>query len=870
MQTVWSRVAQARCICNCPSCLSTTNALTRRATTATARRIVRVGDVFTASLASLAAGLAFADSKKKDDRFRQWDKVIAGARATVEATEIQQRDRLAALMEKTQMVEHDVSAEQAVEDVEAWDTQESEEPDQSPPMPDNRTDTWLYILNRAREQYEMRKASGFQQWKGLPLGLLRNLSKTQLNELLSHERHLRRLYGGPDCDSLDDECPTTEKRLDPTTSKRLRILVWSVAKMGLNQTDTWLDVFNWAREQHKMREASGFQGWKGPPLSLLQNLSRADLTEFLSRKRHLGRFYGGPDCDSLVDEQSKHVLSMKKIRILECSVLKMVLRLLMLCEKKAPQPDESPSFSASPLLRELLKGEDVEARIEYNRACLRVLHAGRRHPIYYQEFESPPIPNYDCTAVEEYEQTNEMNQSLRRLLESMKHDMDLSDLMSKICYNLLTARTPPNTHTYNMLLVRFCVLEREDLVRTVLKSMRDAHIRPNEVTHATLLRHFTATGNRYEFLKYWMRMEGYEGGLALANPEHSTPWFVEERYRVFGRRYRKAAEKARMNGEVYESLIVGAMKFFGGQTAMHYYRNMISEGWTPSLGIALAILQDCCHRLDWTVGSAVLEQLEKTAEKINTLAYEWMLRLCQVCGQQEVFDQILLNGVRRDTLPAALMDLSDYAKPKDIIFLIESAKELQLRKAVGKPKELKKTATTLGHAVGDGGPSLENVFRDREDKDTRCHTVNQTNDVFKARLALQSRLHDISNKINHTALEVHRTLYMSQHLPSVKFWLSERVKHLEQELEQQANGVSHPAHSSAVEHDTIQSIEASRAEDGLDKNGKLTALPMIAGSSDQEAVYLLDQPPRDTNNSKWSNGNKPSLLPMTHSTAHPV
>lgn len=718
------------------------------------------------SISSLAAGLALADSMKKDGRRKQWDKVIEGARATVEATEIQQQKRLAALsddarrevLESTRSSGSDISTERAIKEVEAWDVQESEEQDHQDPIP-------------------------------------------------------------------------------------------------YDKNDTWLDVFDWAQEQHRLREASGFQDWKGLPLSLLQSLSSVQLNELLSNERLLRRFYGGPDCNSLVDEQSRFPLSMKKIRTLEWSVAKMVMKLLIYSSTNSLESQEDSSCPDNILLRGLFKDrETVQSKLDHTRERLRILHAERRSRPYYEEFEPPQIPNYDDTTIEEYEQTTEMNISLQKLLELMKPETNLNDLMSKICYNLLTARTPPNIHTYNMLLIRFCVLGKEDLVKAVLTSMRESHIRPNEITHATVLRHFTATGNRVGFVEYWRRIEGRHGGLALANPELDIHPVLQKRYRVFGSHYHKAAEKGRMNAQVYESLIVGALHFLGGQTAMHYYRSMISEGWSPSLGIFLAILQDCCHKLDWTLGQAILELLEKSAERMNTLTYEWMLRLCQCCGQQEFFDQILRSGIHCGALPVTMLDLPNHAKAGDVAILIERAKDLQPRKITG---PLEKMAARMSYRLGDKSPFLMgNVFH-FEDEDARRNTINRMNNRWKARVTLQNRLDSISTDIYYTVLEANHALYASKHLSSVKFWLSRQVKRLETELEQNVNDVADTLYSDTMRDEKIPRTHARALETG-DQSSNSVELPVIA-SSENEHVSHLPPPTRQPALVQWSPPNLPQI-----------
>lgn len=746
MQTIWSRVAQVRRLCNCPSCQLTTNGIARRATTATAQRTVHVGDVYTLSLSSLAAGLAFADSRRKDKRREQWDKVIREAKAAVEATEIQQQNRLAALSEarvealkKPSAAGYNAATERATKEVEAWNFQISEGQDHPVLIPNNGTDN--------------------------------------------------------------------------------------------HGTDTWLDVFEWAREQDKIREVCGFQDWKGPPLSLLRSLSWSQLNELLVNEWLLRRFYGGPDCDSVLDVPSPlHPYSTKKVRTLEWSVAKMVLKLLMygLKEdldvkedsdvKEESDVKEDSEFPTNSLLAILLDGETIHGKLDHMEQRLNTLHADLRSQAYYETFDRPQLPNYDDNTVEDYEQTTALTTSLRDLLMLMEKGMDSGDLISKICYNLLTARTPPNIHTYNMLLVHLCALEKNDPVKAVFISMRESHIRPNELTHATILRYFTTTGNKFGFLEYIERINGGGRGLALAIPNLSIHPMLRERYVMHERYYLKIFERGRMNGQVYESLIVGAMHFFGDQLAMHYYRNMISEGWSPSLEIFLAILQECYRRQNWADGIAVLEQLERTPEKLTTLVYEWMLRLCQCCGQQGFFDQILINGVQCGALPASMLDLPNHARSEDIAFLIDQAKGAN--GLLSRKVTIMRSAKRITFRLFDKSPFLlHNVFYDCKDQTMMRQTLTFMKRRWPAMRGLEKRLEIISTDIEYTILEVNHALYFWKHMSSTKFWLSRRVKHLDDHMQeanraaQEANRAVYASISDIMKHQKAQIIQASSSED---------------------------------------------------------
>jgi hypothetical protein len=76
MQALWSRAAQASS-CRCSSCLHGAATIGRRTTTAASRRRFKAGDLFTACYSTILATAAVADSKVKEDRRNEWDRLIA-------------------------------------------------------------------------------------------------------------------------------------------------------------------------------------------------------------------------------------------------------------------------------------------------------------------------------------------------------------------------------------------------------------------------------------------------------------------------------------------------------------------------------------------------------------------------------------------------------------------------------------------------------------------------------------------------------------------------------------------------------------------------------------------------------------------------
>ncbi|KAH7409248.1 hypothetical protein BKA64DRAFT_664478 [Cadophora sp. MPI-SDFR-AT-0126] len=81
MQVLWSRAAQARSSCSCRSCLHTATNIARRTTTAVGKRRVKISDVFTACYSTILATAAVADMRVKEERRKEWDRVIAEAKA---------------------------------------------------------------------------------------------------------------------------------------------------------------------------------------------------------------------------------------------------------------------------------------------------------------------------------------------------------------------------------------------------------------------------------------------------------------------------------------------------------------------------------------------------------------------------------------------------------------------------------------------------------------------------------------------------------------------------------------------------------------------------------------------------------------------
>ena len=608
MQTVWSRVAQAQSICNCSSCISATNALSRRVTTSTSRRRIRVGNVFTVLSSSVAATAALVDSRKKDARREHWDRIISKARAEVEEVDCQHEKRLESL---SYLADQESMNEESIINLNV-----RRDP---PPIrllgrtpwfqaPDIRSDTWGNVFEWASKEKHVRIASGFQDYRGFPLDLLQKLSSEQVEELLNDRVTLGRYYGGPDVLTVKEDPPQQS-----FSNRKFRTLEWSVAQMA------------WRLFLHSSSNRTATLDRPAVDLSR----SKTDTTfEGKSSDEPIGL---GQLCSKRanVPQMSDHLYE---------------------CNQHVAQNEER--------VRGLTPDKaDIHRMITNATEHLRSLQRLDEHEAEFHDLESPRFPRYGRVQEPSEEALDRagLRQYLRSLLRKMSPGDDPRPFLAKVCHHLLLCPTPPSIHTYNMLLSKFCELQNEALVLVVWDSMRNSYVRPNEATYSQLLHFFTVVDNQNQFQKLLRRMKGLDGGVAVAKPK-SINSLAMQRLRIRDKST-KVVEKARMNDKIYESLIVGALKFMGQQSAMHYYRDMIREGWDTNLNILHGILQDCCRKADWEGGLSTWHQIVQVAEKATQWTYYWMLRLCQICGKYDVFHQVLQEGADLDVLPAPMLRL---------------------------------------------------------------------------------------------------------------------------------------------------------------------------------------------------------------------
>ena len=390
----------------------------------------------------------------------------------------------------------------------------------------------------------------------------------------------------------------------------------------------WRDLLDWAAQEEKQRKLSGFDQWRGVPLETLQNLTGSQLEELSSDRNLFSQFYGGDKCSECTESAPSWTYSKKKLRSLEWSLLRLVIRLLSISTERLEDLETSHVRSKRTICKALSwKRERWKEALEDAQRRLEMLRAEDEYSDLYDNFPSPMAPQFIYSPCQREDELHTLNIKLQA--ELMALTSENSDDLSTVCSHLLILRVAPNVHTYNLLLVRFCQLRKCSLVHAVLDSMVESHVRPNEVTHATLLRFYANTNDARAFRKYRLKMGGWEQGLALADPGRKLNPISLSQFRMTPNG--KIYIKARMNEDVYASMIIGSLKLRERGIAKRFYEKMVREGWQPTVEILEAILKDCClGDRDIKSGLAVWELLlvlHDRGHQISLSAYESMIKL---------------------------------------------------------------------------------------------------------------------------------------------------------------------------------------------------------------------------------------------------
>ncbi|KAI4197981.1 MAG: hypothetical protein LQ350_005566 [Teloschistes chrysophthalmus] len=203
MQTLLIRLTRSRCFFKSSKRQFSSAALARPSVATPVR--VGADNLVAAFFATAAFTSAVVDSARKDAKKKEWARVIKEARRELHTLEAEQERRLSAL---EQTGHHDRGEEK--EDLTCV-----------------RQKTWEEILRWGNQELRERKELGFDNWRGVPLSLLRNASPEQIQDILdNHANHFFRFRGL-------DGFQVWNSVTWPLHIRKLKTIEWSIAKLVL-------------------------------------------------------------------------------------------------------------------------------------------------------------------------------------------------------------------------------------------------------------------------------------------------------------------------------------------------------------------------------------------------------------------------------------------------------------------------------------------------------------------------------------------------------------------------------------------------------------------------------------------------------------
>lgn len=350
----------------------------------------------------------------------------------------------------------------------------------------------------------------------------------------------------------------------------------------------------------------------------------------------------------------------KKLAIQELSVCLMVHRLL--AESKAHMASDDAFVSLSPHIRSvaLFTPEEVGTSIRRIRANITALETTP-----HEDWPEDPMtlrigtkfdaePDYVQDEDGDFHHiASQLNVAIKALFTEYHFKRESPEGMAlataKLCHNLLVSSAAPNLETFNILLTGFQKWECPSLTDIVIEALDNCKVRPNEITCAAILEHYTDTQRPDDFSHFVAKMRGAGSALMLARPTVNVN--AASQGRLVRTSEKKVLQKVYPTPLVFDALMRGVFAFAGFDRAMDIYYEMKADGWGLDARALSRLLDDCMHRGDWAGGLAVWEEIASIQGHIRqgmlTKVYGQFLALCSIAQKPVAFNTVLADVSKR-------------------------------------------------------------------------------------------------------------------------------------------------------------------------------------------------------------------------------
>ena len=243
------------------------------------------------------------------------------------------------------------------------------------------------------------------------------------------------------------------------------------------------------------------------------------------------------------------------------------------------------------------------------------------------------------------QERRKLNNALEALFEQAAPDRSNIDIiLAKICYNLLVSSSPPNIHTYDILIRSLTRLRLPDLAQVVVDSfLFDSKFMPTSKTVQLLLNHYSLQKDAAGFRAIVRRMRAVDGDMRIKKRRIDSlhkptvqEWALS---RKVLHRNGYLREKVSRDADIFDCLINGFLELDRLRCAVRYLRAALREGVQLSSKTLCRIALACTKGLDCEAGLLVLQALLGQWEGglTSTVIYSGparfaMHRLFSLCG----------------------------------------------------------------------------------------------------------------------------------------------------------------------------------------------------------------------------------------------
>ena len=250
-------------------------------------------------------------------------------------------------------------------------------------------------------------------------------------------------------------------------------------------------------------------------------------------------------------------------------------------------------------------------------------------------------------------QTRRLNRSLSELFDLYtKEEISKPALLAQIARNLSYSSAPPDVNTFSTLFFGLSRAHENRLFKSLLNGFRRCSMRPNELSHISILNHYVRHDDDRGFARWLGIMRGKHGGPMLASPSIVVTDVGRKRL-IPHPEINRYIQLPYPTPDVFRAVIEGMVKFSSFDKAVAICEYMREQDWGLCIGGLTPLLRDCARRADWTSGVTIWKQIQtlrgretrRAAACIGLDPFAAMLRLCTVCGQRETFDTVWSQAI---------------------------------------------------------------------------------------------------------------------------------------------------------------------------------------------------------------------------------